>query len=73
VANHGSTVAALVRLALWYGAGNRVLPTRYSDNYFWQLPGETRNITVSWPASASPGNRPHLTAQAYNSPVQSGW
>ena len=29
-------------------SGQRILPTRYSENYLWLLPGETREITLSW-------------------------
>ncbi|MET8258216.1 hypothetical protein [Micromonospora sp. NPDC005205] len=39
VRNQGRTVAALVRLAVRDKSGERVLPGRYDDNYFWLLPG----------------------------------
>jgi hypothetical protein len=67
VTNRGSTVAALVRLAVRDGRGERVLPATYDDNYFWLLPGESRKVGVSWPSRLG---RPHglrVTAQAYNS------
>jgi hypothetical protein len=70
VHNRGSSVAAMVRLSLLEGdGGRRVLPTLYSDNYLWLLPGESRRVTVSWPSTASTSRRPVLTAQAYNSAV----
>ncbi|GAB7101977.1 hypothetical protein JCM4814A_02910 [Streptomyces phaeofaciens JCM 4814] len=68
VRNTGSTVAAMVRLSLLDDAtGRRVLPTLYGDNYLWLLPGEARQVTLSWPAPALPSRRPRLTAEAYNS------
>jgi hypothetical protein len=46
--NTGKNVAAMIRLSLRTGNGNtRVLPTLYSDNYFWLLPGESKQITIS--------------------------
>ncbi|MBQ1012458.1 hypothetical protein KBX53_16135, partial [Micromonospora sp. M51] len=47
--------------------GNRVLPARYDDNYFWLLPGETREVRVSWPARPGVARQVTVTAQAYNS------
>ncbi|PKW12250.1 Glycosyl hydrolases family 2, sugar binding domain [Streptomyces sp. 1222.5] len=68
VANRGSAVAAMVRLSLLEDAhGSRVLPTLYSDNYLWLLPGESRTVRLSWPSDACSSRRPVLTAEAYNS------
>ncbi|MFI1440451.1 discoidin domain-containing protein [Streptomyces fructofermentans] len=68
VRNRGAAVAAMVRLSLLDGTtGDRVLPTLYGDNYLWLLPGESRSVTVSWPARALSGHRPVLRAEAYNS------
>ena len=65
VRNRGGVVAALVRVSARDGAGQRILPARYDDNYFWLLPGETRRVAVSWPARLRPrGVR--VTAEAYN-------
>ncbi|MEV7809300.1 discoidin domain-containing protein [Streptomyces flaveolus] len=70
IRNQGSAVAAMVRLSLLEDAhGRRVLPTLYSDNYLWLLPGESRTVRLSWPAGAGSARRPVLTAEAYNSPV----
>ncbi|GHH83479.1 hypothetical protein GCM10018793_45680 [Streptomyces sulfonofaciens] len=70
VSNRGSAVAAMVRLSLLDDkSGERVLPTLYSDNYLWLLPGEDRTVTLSWPAAAlAPGHRPALRVEGYNSP-----
>nr|WP_159451025.1 glycoside hydrolase family 2 protein [Micromonospora cremea] len=67
VRNQGRTVAALVRLAVRDERGERVLPARYDDNYFWLLPGETRQVQISWPARPGLGRKVKVTAQAYNS------
>lgn len=70
IRNQGSAVAAMVRLSLLEDAhGRRVLPTLYSDNYLWLLPGESRTVRLSWPKGAGSARRPVLTAEAYNSPV----
>ena len=68
IRNRGPAVAAMVRLSLLDDkSGARVLPTLYGDNYLWLLPGESRTVTLSWPAGALPSNRPALHAAAYNS------
>ncbi|MFJ5265307.1 discoidin domain-containing protein [Streptomyces sp. NPDC088387] len=68
VRNRGSAVAAMVRLSLVdEKSGDRVLPTLYSDNYLWLLPGESRTVTLSWPADSLPSHRPALRLEAYNS------
>ncbi|MFF2521122.1 discoidin domain-containing protein [Streptomyces liangshanensis] len=67
VHNRGSAVAAMVRLSLLDAtSGERVLPTLYSDNYVWLLPGESRSVTLSWPAEALPSGRPALRTEGYN-------
>jgi hypothetical protein len=67
VRNQGRTVAALVRLAVRDQRGERVLPARYDDNYFWLLPGESREVRISWPARSGLARQVTVTAQAYNS------
>ncbi|MYV56806.1 discoidin domain-containing protein, partial [Streptomyces sp. SID3212] len=67
VHNRGSAVAAMVRLSLLDAtSGERVLPTLYSENYVWLLPGESRSVTLSWPAEALPSGRPALRTEGYN-------
>jgi hypothetical protein len=69
IRNRGSAVAAMVRLSLLDDrGGRRVLPTLYSDNYVWLLPGESQTVTLSWPAGALPSGRPALRVEAYNGP-----
>jgi len=66
--NTGSTVAAMLRLSLRdQHTGDRVLPTRYSDNYFWLLPGESREVTMTWSAMAKV--TPQLVVEGYNVPT----
>ncbi|WP_370963050.1 discoidin domain-containing protein [Amycolatopsis sp. cg9] len=64
IRNDGRTVAAMIRLSLREKNGtDRVLPTRYGDNYFWLLPGESRTIHVE-PRRRVPNAK--LLVEAYN-------
>ncbi|WBB67874.1 discoidin domain-containing protein [Micromonospora sp. WMMD812] len=67
VRNTGDSVAALVRLSVRDSEGNRVLPARYDDNYFWLLPGEERRVGISWPERPHTPRQVRVTARAYNS------
>ncbi|MEV8394771.1 MULTISPECIES: discoidin domain-containing protein [unclassified Streptomyces] len=68
VRNRGAVVASMVRLSLLDAHdGRRVLPTLYSDNYLWLLPGESQTVTLSWPADALHSGRPALRTEGYNS------
>jgi hypothetical protein len=68
IGNRGPGVAAMVRVSLLDDtSGHRVLPTLYSHNYLWLLPGEAQTVTLSWPGSALPSGRPVLKLEAYNS------
>jgi hypothetical protein len=62
VTNRGSAVAAMVRLGVRDPRGNRILPVRYDDNYFWLLPGESRSVALTWRGRG--GAR--IEASAYN-------
>jgi hypothetical protein len=66
VTNRGSSVAALIRLAVRDDHGDRVLPAHYDDNYFWLLPGETRRVTLSWPERLGCSRNVRVSAEAYN-------
>jgi len=48
--NRGRVPALMAKLTLLDGAGNRVLPAYYSDNYVTLLPGESRKVEASCPA-----------------------
>ncbi|MFC8080183.1 discoidin domain-containing protein [Streptomyces sp. NPDC057307] len=68
VRNRGAAVASMLRLSLLDAKdGRRVLPTLYGDNYLWLLPGESRTVTLSWPAKALRSGRPALRIEGYNS------
>ncbi|HEV3173039.1 MAG TPA: hypothetical protein VGZ32_22020 [Actinocrinis sp.] len=70
VANEGSTIAAMVRLGLHDPDGSRLTPARYGANYFWLLPGESREIPISWPSDATATQHAYVSAQAYNAPAR---
>lgn len=71
VQNKGSAVAAMTVLSLRRAAsGDRVLPSYYSDNYIWLLPGESRDFTIACATSALAGQRPAVRVAAYNSAEQ---
>ena len=50
LANRSTTPALAAKLTLVDGAGARILPAYYSDNYLSLLPGETREVVVRYPA-----------------------
>lgn len=51
LANEGTVPALNAKLTLVDGAGKRILPAYYSDNYVALLPGDRRTITVRYPAA----------------------
>lgn len=68
--NRGTTVAATVRVSLLDAEnGHRVLPTLYGDNYPWLLPGESRTISLSWPAASLASGRPAVRVEGHNVPA----
>ncbi|WP_439659009.1 hypothetical protein ACSHWB_42625 [Lentzea sp. HUAS TT2] len=59
----------LVRLRLSDGdrrTGARAMPTIYSDNHLWLLPGESREVTLSWHKRALTSEKPRVTVEAHN-------
>lgn len=67
VRNTGKVVAAMTRIGLRdRRSDKRVLPTTYSDNYLWLLPGESREITLSWHRRDLRSEQPRVTVEAYN-------
>jgi hypothetical protein len=68
--NEGSVAAAMIVLSLRdRRSGQRILPTRYSENYLWLLPGETRDVSLSWRETAQP-LVPQVLVNGYNLPRQ---
>ena len=54
--NTGTTAALANKLSLLNATdGSRILPAYYSDNYVSLLPGETREIEVTYPAKSATG------------------
>ena len=64
--NHGSQAAIELKLTLEEAqGGERILPAYYSDNYVSLLPGESRTVTIHYPASAAKGSAA-LGLRGYN-------
>ncbi|HUG53593.1 MAG TPA: glycosyl hydrolase family 2 [Vicinamibacteria bacterium] len=72
IENAGGGLAFQVRLKLTQGeGGEEVLPVFWEDNYFELLPGESREIPVSYPTSYPGRGRavaPTVEAEAWNAP-----
>ena len=67
VRNTGSAPAAFVRLSLADPrTGQRVLPVLADDDCLWLLPGEERDVTLSWASSPDVRGTPRVVARAYN-------
>jgi hypothetical protein len=71
--NNGTAAALENKLTLVKGSdGSRILPAYYSDNYISLLPGESREITIDYPAQS--GSHPELELRGWNFAVQRfGW
>jgi len=68
VSNTGAALAFQVRLKLTDGAGGREpLPVFWDDNYLALLPGESRELAVSYPAGGT--GTPVIEAEAWNAPA----
>lgn len=64
LSNRTRTPALNAKLTLVDAAGRRILPAFYSDNYVALLPGETKSINISYPATA--GAAPSLRLRGWN-------
>ena len=63
--NAGVAAALENKLTLVNGKdGSRILPAYYSDNYVSLLPGESREITIDYPATE--GVQPQLEVRGWN-------
>jgi Exo-beta-D-glucosaminidase Ig-fold domain/Glycosyl hydrolases family 2, TIM barrel domain len=63
--NTGTSAALENKLTLINGRdGSRILPAYYSDNYVSLLPGESREITIDYPAT--PDVQPQLELRGWN-------
>jgi hypothetical protein len=64
--NKGTAAALENKLTLVNASdGTRILPAYYSDNYVSLLPGETREVEIEYPASASNGD-PRVNLRGWN-------
>jgi exo-1,4-beta-D-glucosaminidase len=52
VVNTGKVLAFQVRLKALDGTGEEILPVYWEDNYIALMPGESRELHVTWPAGA---------------------
>jgi len=67
ISNPGKALAFFVRLKLAKGKGGQeVLPVIYQDNYFSLLPGEKRDLTISYRSSDLGGARPAVEVSGWN-------
>jgi hypothetical protein len=64
LSNRTRTPALNAKLTLVDARGERILPAFYSDNYVALLPGETKTITVRYPASLT--SPPSLRLRGWN-------
>ncbi|WUH95176.1 hypothetical protein OG900_36805 [Streptomyces sp. NBC_00433] len=62
VANTGASPAAMVRVSL----ADPAVPALADDNCLWLLPGESREVTLRWPAGTGGEPAPSVVARAYN-------
>jgi hypothetical protein len=62
--NTGTVPALLVKLTLKDAATDaRILPAYYSENYVSLLPGDSRTVTIAFPAGES---RPKIALRGWN-------
>ncbi len=65
--NASSAVAFMVHLRLTQGKGGAdVVPVFYQENYFSLLPGESREVAISYPLSALAGQSAVVEVDGYN-------
>jgi beta-galactosidase/beta-glucuronidase len=62
--NASATPALAAKLTLVDAKGERILPAFYSDNYASLMPGETREITIRYPATRA--GMPQVTLRGWN-------
>jgi exo-1,4-beta-D-glucosaminidase len=67
LSNPGKSLAFFVRLKLAKGKGGQeVLPVIYQDNYFSLLPGEKRDVSISYRSSDLGGAKPVVEVSGWN-------
>jgi exo-1,4-beta-D-glucosaminidase len=67
LSNPGKSLAFFIRLKLAKGKGGQeVLPVIYQDNYFSLLPGEKRDVAISYRSSDLGGAKPAVEVSGWN-------
>ena len=67
IENKTSTPALMIRLNVVGGKdGQQLLPVFYSDNYFSLLPGEKKEVRMSWKDEDTRGNEGKVLITGYN-------
>ena len=67
IENKTSTPALMIRLNVVGGKdGQQILPVFYSDNYFSLLPGEKKEVRMSWRDEDTRGNEGKVLITGYN-------
>jgi len=67
LSNPSKSLGFFIRLKLAKGkGGNEVLPVIYQDNYFSLLPGEKRDVAISYRSSDLGGARPAVEVSGWN-------
>jgi len=70
ITNSGAAVSLENKLTLLSAAnGSRILPAYFSDNYVSLLPGESRTVSVEYPAGAAKGSA-EIALRGWNSVPQ---
>lgn len=64
--NTSRVPAVFVRIVLKGDDGEQILPVDYSDNYLTIMPGEKREVAVSWKKADSRGKTPVFTFSSLN-------
>jgi mannosylglycoprotein endo-beta-mannosidase len=70
--NASGTVALMTHLQLHKGAGGRVLPVFYSDNYVSLVPGEFREVTLECATKDLGGEAPVVLVDGFNVGLTAG-
>ena len=65
--NVGKSMGVMLVLSLVEeGTSERILPTHYSDNYFWMLPEEEKVIKMKYASGKRDAKKPIVRVTGYN-------
>lgn len=71
VSNPSGSLSFFTQVSLQNPRGQSVRPAYYSDNFFNLLPGESKNLTVSWDPGASLSDTLRVVVDGFNAPAVS--